>query len=90
MRIEYVGERSRYYKGQRHAECFGNPFITTEQQQKEQKKMDYIANRLKEMGWEVDDGIPFWFYVKVDDRNEYNDLIADYRKIKKEIATNDY
>lgn len=85
MMIEYVGERSRYYNGQRHAECYGNEFITKEQQDEEQRKMDYIVKRLKEFGWTVDDGIAHWFYVPVEDRDEYNSLVKDYKKAKKEL-----
>ena len=86
MRIEYVGERNRYNRNdERKAECFGNPFLEKNQEQEEQEKMDYVAKRLKEIGWEITEGIPLWFSVKVDDRDEYNKLIADYKKIKKEM-----
>lgn len=87
MRIEYVGERSRYSNGkQRGAECFGNPFLEKEQENQEQLKMDYVAKRLKERGWEVTEGVPLWFHIKLEDREEYDELLADYKKIKKELG----
>ena len=86
MRIEYVGERSRYNNGkERGAECFGNPFFEPDKEIMEQSKMDYVAKRLKEIGWEVTESIPRWFHVKLNTREEYNKLVSDYKRIKKEI-----
>lgn len=79
MKINYDGNRNKYSKGERMAEIFAND--------NEQKKLDKVVEQLRHKGWEVDDGIPLWASIIVEDREEYNELIADYKEAKKNART---
>lgn len=76
MTITYDGNRNEYSKGNRMAEIFIND-------ETEQEKLDKVCKILSNIGWEVT--LDFmWASVIVSDQNDYRELMADYKKAKKE------
>ena len=75
MTIKYVGNRA--------FEARLAEFAYTE---KEEKKAEMIIELLKDRGYKVDDGVYGWAAIKVEDREEYEDVKNDYKEIKKKVT----
>lgn len=80
MTITYDGNRNKYSNGTRMAEIFIDD-------ESEQAKLDKVCKILSNIGWDVTTDF-MWASVEVADRNEYRELMADYKKAKKDAGNN--
>lgn len=80
MTINYIGSRSRYTRrGVRLAD-----FSYCEKEEAfAMKVFDYLRDV---DGWDIDTGVFGWAGCEVEDRDEYNELVRDYKKAKKKLA----
>lgn len=77
MTVNYIGERNRYSnRGARMAE-----FSYAEKEEAFALRLFDFLRDIK--GWNIDDGVIGWAGCEVEDRDEYNDLVRDYKKAKK-------
>ena len=74
MTIQYVG--SRQFR-MRLAE-----FSYTD---KEEARFMKIADHLRGLGYDVDTGVENWAAIRVSDRDEYEQVLEDYKEAKKLI-----
>ena len=80
MTISYIGARSRYTsRGIRQAD-----FSYTEKEETlAMRVFDFLRN-IK--GWDIDTGVYGWAGCEVEDRDEYDELVRDYKKAKKMLT----
>ena len=79
MKIAYVGNRA-------HHTTYGDRIAEVYYSDKEEEKALDMAWVLEMAGWKVDTGIYGVFYVKVEDREDYDELVEMYKDLKKELA----
>ena len=74
MTINYVGERAWKHR-----------LAEFSYRENETERFMKIAESLRETGYDIDTGCEGWAAIRVDDRNEYNQVVEDYRKAKRLI-----
>lgn len=80
MTISYTG--SRQTKGLRN-ELSGIRLAEISYNENESVLMDRMAKLLEVKGWKVDNSVEGWASVEVLDREEYAELVADYKEAKR-------
>ena len=75
MRIEYSGNRSKWWKkGTRHAEIF--------YEEHEEEKADRVIEKLRGMGWQIDNSVAGWAGCEVIDKDEFEEFKEDWKEAK--------
>lgn len=80
MTISYTG--SRQTKNLRN-ELSGIRLAEISYNENESVLMDRMAKLLEVKGWKVDNSVDGWASVEVIDREEYAELVADYKEAKR-------
>lgn len=74
MTLNYVGNRA-----------FKTRLAEFEYSEKEEKRFMKIAGFMKKEGWNIDTGVEGWAAIEVEDREQFNEVMADFKKAKKLI-----
>lgn len=74
MEIHYVGERE-----------FRQRLAEFSYEDKEEDRFFAIAKAMEERGWNIDVGVQNWAAIDVIDRNEYEEVKADWMELKRAI-----
>lgn len=80
MTISYTG--SRQTKNLRN-ELSGIRLAEISYNENESVLMDRMAKLLEVKGWKVDNSVDGWASVEVIDREEYAELVTDYKEVKR-------
>lgn len=74
MTINYVGTRQ-----------FDDRLAEFSYTDAEETRFLKIIEYMKKQGWDIDTGVENWAAIKVLDKNEYDCVLADWKKAKKLI-----
>lgn len=74
MEIHYVGKKA-----------FRQRLAEFTYEDKEEDRFFAIAKAMETRGWDIDVGVQNWAAIKVDDRNEYEEIKSDWIELKKTI-----
>ena len=74
MEIHYVGKRE-----------FRQRLAEFSYEDEEEDRFFAIAKAMEEKGWKIDVGVQNWAAIEVMDRDEYEEVKADWMKIKRAI-----
>lgn len=74
MTLRYVGERA-----------FDHRLAEFSYEDHEEDRFMRIANALEEEGYKIDTGIANWAAIKVEDRDEFEEVKRDFQRLRRTI-----
>ncbi len=74
MTLKYVGKRA-----------FDERLAEFNYTEKETERFDRIAEELENEGYKVDSGVEGWAAIKVEDRDEFEEIKKDFQRLRRAI-----
>ena len=74
MTLKYVGERA-----------YDHRLAEFTYEEHEEERFFKIAEELKEEGYNIDTGVEGWAAIRVEDRNEFEEVKRDFQRIRRSI-----
>lgn len=78
MTLTYEGSRRSWNHGQ-----YRNGTFAYDHETEDMEKVEAVFEELRQDGWKIDDGVQDWGCCMVLDKDEFNDLKADFIEAKR-------